>query len=115
MKRLLGVLLSLLAFACTSPAKVNGDAPVTPLPEAQGPSPAGEQVDIYVMTAGGRGMKRLTRHPLADGTPVVWSRRGDRIMYGRGVEGTSGTYIMNVDGSDPVEFMPPQGASVAGS
>lgn len=109
------LMLFLIATSCTG-----GDDPMRGSEGSSGvgkenSSPSEEQVDIYVMSADGRGMKRLTRHPLTDGTPVVWSPRGDRIMYGRGVEGHSGTYVMDRDGSDPIELIPPQGGSVAGS
>ena len=50
--------------------------------------------DVYVVNADGSGLRRLTRNPVAVGSPV-WSPNGRRIFF----EGGGDIYVMNADGS----------------
>jgi Tol biopolymer transport system component len=50
--------------------------------------------DVYAVNADGSGLRRLTRNPVAFGSPV-WSRNGRRIFF----EGGGDIYVTNADGS----------------
>lgn len=56
--------------------------------------------DIYVMTADGKSIQRLTTHPAADTFPD-WSPDGRQIAFISDRDGYRHLYIMNADGSDP--------------
>jgi len=85
-------------------------------------SPDGEQVafmserdgnqEIYVMEADGSNVRRLTDEPAFD-DDAAWSPDGSRIAFttGRDPAGPS-IYVMNADGSDPVQLVPPEGQSI---
>src|SRR6266508_4878063 len=55
-------------------------------------------VDIYVMDAGGGEPARLTDHPASDAFPT-WSPDGQRIAFYSDRDGNGEIYVMNADGS----------------
>lgn len=55
--------------------------------------------DIYVMSADGSNLTRLTDHPERDHGPV-WSPWGDRIAFVSERDGNPEIYVMNADGTD---------------
>lgn len=55
-------------------------------------------IDIYVMNAGGSGVTRLTSDPANDSGPV-WSPDGTKIGFTSGREGNDRVYMMNPDGT----------------
>ena len=55
--------------------------------------------DIYVMSADGSNLTRLTDHPERDHGPV-WSPWGDRIAFVSERDGNRDIYVMNADGSN---------------
>ena len=60
--------------------------------------------DIYVIDSGGGGYEvRLTSHPARDYLPV-WSPDGSRILFTSERDGNGEVYVMNADGSNPVNL-----------
>jgi Tol biopolymer transport system component len=57
--------------------------------------------DIYVLNAGGRGERRMTRHRSDDGEPA-WSPDGRQIAFvsDRGTRGLFELYVVNVGGGE---------------
>jgi TolB protein len=69
-------------------------------------------LEIYVMDADGSDIRRLTEGPAFD-DEAAWSPDGRRIAFvsGRDAGGNS-IFVMNADGSDPVQLVPPTGQSM---
>lgn len=60
--------------------------------------------DIYVVDADGSGNEvQLTSHPARDFLPA-WSPDGSRIAFTTDRDGNEEVYVMNADGSDPVNL-----------
>ncbi len=53
--------------------------------------------EIYVMNRDGSGIRRLTNHPLSDGTPT-WSPSGKQIAFTSDRSGSPQIYVMDADG-----------------
>ena len=61
-----------------------------------------ENADIYTICPDGGGLVRLTNHPAADEAPA-WSPDGVRLAFVSTRSGTRQIYVMNADGSNPVQ------------
>jgi TolB protein len=72
-------------------------------------SPDGKQIafmsgrdgntEIYVMNVDGSNLRRLTNHPLSDGSPT-WSPSGSQIAFTSDRTGKAQIYVMSTDGSN---------------
>jgi TolB protein len=66
--------------------------------------------EIYVMNADGSDLVRLTNDPPDGPRPLpvdanpAWSPKGDRIAFESTRAGNSDVYVMNADGSDPLQL-----------
>jgi Tol biopolymer transport system component len=58
-----------------------------------------DNTDVYVISANGTGLVRLTSDPASDSQPS-WSPDGDRIAFASDRDGDLEIYVMDVDGSD---------------
>jgi Tol biopolymer transport system component len=59
----------------------------------------GNDDDIYVMSADGSNLRRLTQEPAIDSYPS-WSADGHRVVFESNRTGHSAIYVMKADGSD---------------
>ena len=53
--------------------------------------------EIYVMNRDGSGIRRVTNHPMIDGTPT-WSPSGNQIAFTSDRSGSPQIYVVDVDG-----------------
>lgn len=66
--------------------------------------------DLYIITADGANLTRLTNTPEPEGAPA-WSPDGARIAYARGGSMDGGDiYVMNADGTNPTQLTHEGGA-----
>jgi len=59
--------------------------------------------DIYQMNADGNGLKQITSGPEVD-TYASWSPDGKKIVTRRVIDGDNEVFVMNADGSNPVNL-----------
>ena len=55
--------------------------------------------DIYIMSADGKNIRRLTKDPSDDILPA-WSHNGQEIVFSSNRDGNSDIYVMNADGTN---------------
>jgi len=95
-----GAGLASLPAASAVDASRTGQAQIDPGWEIAFVSERDGNREIYVMSADGSAVRRLTDHPAADVYPA-WSPDGARIAFVSGRDGNADIYVMNTDGTAP--------------
>ena len=95
-----GAGLASLPAASAVDASRTGQAQIDPGWEIAFVSERDGNREIYVMSADGSAVRRLTDHPAADVYPA-WSPDGARIAFVSERDGNADIYVMNADGTAP--------------
>ena len=64
----------------------------------------GGDLDIFTMNPDGSGVTQVTRNDFVEDDDPVWSPDGKHIAFHSTRPGTEEIFIMNVDGSDPIQL-----------
>jgi len=64
----------------------------------------GGDLDIFTMNPDGSGVTQLTRNDFIEDDDPVWAPDGKHIAFHSTRPGTEEIFIMNADGSDPIQL-----------
>lgn len=94
-----GRLAPVCALLALGVVGASGSAAPPPCTQLAFSSDRGRNIDIYVIGANGKGLRRLTTSPAADRSPV-WAPGGGKIAFRSDRDSSDDVYVMNADGTD---------------